>query len=162
MSGSSLMDIMNQTPYDITNNYTDSMYPQYTSVFNQQPSVSELSNNYWNSQINPTDNSALVQYTNPDFGSLRNDYMNAEINHLNNMDNILLKQENSWQNQYLKPASQALSALSSLGNLFLGYKQYGLAKQQMGLAKEKWNMTKDELNRIKGLRSKLTKQYMGA
>ena len=162
MSGSSLMDIMNQTPYDITNNYTDSMYPQYTSVFNQQPSVSELSNNYWNSQINPTDNSALVQYTNPDFGSLRNDYMNAEINHLNLLDKLVSNQQSSFANTYLKPAGQIMDIASSLGNLFLGYKQYGLAKQQMGLAKEKWNMTKDELNRIKKLRSALTKQYMGA
>ena len=90
------------------------------------------------------------------------DLMDKELG----MQNKLLDQRNKyfggWQYKYLRPAGQIMDIASSLGNLFLGYKQYGLAKQQMGLAKEKWNMTKDELNRIKNLRSALTKQYMGA
>lgn len=69
--------------------------------------------------------------------------------------------QNSWQNQYLKPVSMAIGALTSLGNVYLGYKQYGIAKEQLGLAKEKWNMTKDELNRISKLRTTLTNKYMG-
>jgi len=92
----------------------------------------------------------------------RYDSMNQNLNLQKQLFNQNSDYLNGWQHQYLEPASKIMGVASSLGNLFLGFKQYGLAKEQMGLAREKWSMTKDELNRIKGLRSKLTKQYMGA
>lgn len=71
------------------------------------------------------------------------------------------KWQNSWQNQYLKPAMYGLQGLTTLGNLWLGFKQYGLYKKQLAMAQDQWNQTKQEMNRIRTLRDKLTKQYMG-
>lgn len=68
---------------------------------------------------------------------------------------------NSWQYKYLKPASEAIGALSTLGNLYLGFQGYKLAKEQLSMAREQWATTKDELNRIKNLRTSLTNAYLG-
>ena len=70
------------------------------------------------------------------------------------------QQQNSWQNQYLKPGMELLSGLSTLGNMWLGMKQYGIAKKQLGMAEDQWNMTKNELGRIRTLRDHLTQSYM--
>jgi len=68
--------------------------------------------------------------------------------------------EPTWVNGYLKPAMYGVSALSTLGNLWLGFKNYSVAKKQLGLAEDQWNQTKQELNRIRALRTKLTNSYM--
>lgn len=69
-------------------------------------------------------------------------------------------QEPAWVNDYLKPAGYAINGLSSLGSLWLGFKNYGLAKKQLGMAQEQWNQTKQELSRINALRTKLTNSYV--
>ena len=91
----------------------------------------------------------------------QNDLLKAEANYYNTLNKSLSDYQNSWQYKYLKPASELVSTASSLGNIFLGMKQYNLAKEQLGLAREKWDLTKQELSRIKNLRNKLTTQYMG-
>ncbi len=59
-----------------------------------------------------------------------------------------------------------MKGLSGLGNLYLGFNQYGLAKDllgdQMDMAKERWAMTKDELDRLKRVRSGINRQYAGS
>jgi len=68
--------------------------------------------------------------------------------------------ETSFTNEFLKPVMQGINGIATLGNLWLGFKNYGMAKKQLGLAQQQWNQTKDELNRIKTLRTKLTNSYM--
>jgi hypothetical protein len=88
---------------------------------------------------------------------------NPSLYNLKLLDRTLTDQENwqnSWQNQYLKPAMMGIQGLTTLGNLWLGFKQYGIAKKQLGMAQEQWNMTKQELNRIRTLRDHLTQSYM--
>ena len=70
-----------------------------------------------------------------------------------------LNNQNSFTNQYLKPGLGILQGLGTLGSLWLGFKQYDVAKQQLGLAKEQWAKTKEELDRINRVRSKITKEY---
>jgi len=67
---------------------------------------------------------------------------------------------NGLVNNYLKPLNLGVSTLSTLGGLYLGFKQYGLAKEQLSMAKEQWNRTKQELDRIQNVRKKLTDSYM--
>jgi len=69
---------------------------------------------------------------------------------------------NNFMNNYLKPLNYGISTLGTLGSLWLGFKQYGLAKQQLGIAKEQWSKTKEELNRIKSVRERLTDSYMNS
>lgn len=64
-------------------------------------------------------------------------------------------------NPYISAGSKFVTGISSLGSLYLGFKQLDMAKDALSIAKEKWAMTKDELNRIKQTRDRLTKSYMG-
>jgi len=73
-----------------------------------------------------------------------------------------LNNQNSFTNQYLKPALGAMQSLGTLGSLWLGFQQYGIAKKQLGLAKEQWDKTKEELDRIKAVRQKITDSYMNS
>ena len=82
--------------------------------------------------------------------------VNAQTEFYNNQ----LTQQNSWQNQYMKPALMGVQTLASLGNLWLGFKNYKIAKKQLGLAEEQWGKTKEELNRIKSVRQRITNSYM--
>lgn len=60
---------------------------------------------------------------------------------------------------YIMPAAQAFGALSSLGNMYLGFQNLGLQKQQLGIAKEQWAMTKEEMARIAANRKAITEKY---
>ena len=97
----------------------------------------------------------MVDYNDMDVAAQLNYgiYRDNKINYLEN--------QNSWQNQYLKPFTQGIQALGSIGNLYLGFQQLGIAKQQLGMAKEQWAVTKDEMNRIRKVRENITKSYMG-
>jgi len=52
------------------------------------------------------------------------------------------------------------NTLATLGNIWMGFKNYKLAKNQLALAQDQWNTTKQELNHIRTLRDKLTKEYI--
>jgi len=82
---------------------------------------------------------------------------------LNDLDMLKggIQKKPEWVTKYLEPLNMGIQAFSTLGNLYLGFKQYDIAKQQLGMAKEQWAMTKDELNRIRATREKLTREYMG-
>ena len=61
-----------------------------------------------------------------------------------------------------------MNTLMGLGQLGLGFMNFGLQnqymdmmKEQLGMARERWDMTKDELNRIRGVRDRLNSSYMG-
>lgn len=60
----------------------------------------------------------------------------------------------------LKTAGYAINGLSSLGSLWLGFKNYGLTKKQLGIAQDQWNQTKQELSRINTIRKNLTNSYI--
>jgi len=67
----------------------------------------------------------------------------------------------NFTEQYLKPLNYGISTLGTLGSLYLGFKNYGLAKDQLSLAKDQWSKTKEELDRIKSLREKITSEWKG-
>lgn len=73
-----------------------------------------------------------------------------------------LNNQNSFVNNYLKPGLGILQGLGTLGSLWLGFKQYDVAKDQLGLAKEQWAKTKEELDRIKSVRQRITDSYMNS
>ena len=81
-------------------------------------------------------------------------------NLLSKMYENQLAEQNSFTNKYLKPLNLGISTLSTLGGLYLGFKQYGLMKKQLGIAEEQWKRTKRELDRIQNVRKKLTDSYM--
>ena len=124
--------------------------PTHSHLFN----FFEPENNNYPSVFNQQSYLANTPYS-------QNDLLKAEANYYNTLNKSLSDYQNSWQYKYLKPASELVSTASSLGNIFLGMKQYNLAKEQLGMAREKWDLTKQELSRIKNLRNKLTTQYMG-
>jgi len=72
--------------------------------------------------------------------------------------------ENTNYNFNIEPFKQlnfGINSFATLGNLFLGFKKYNLAKDQLKLAKQQWNITLDEINRIKNVRDRITKEYLG-
>jgi len=73
-----------------------------------------------------------------------------------------LNNQNSFVNNYIKPGLGILQGLGTLGSLWLGFKQYDVAKDQLGLAKEQWAKTKEELDRIKSVRQRITDSYMNS
>ncbi len=81
---------------------------------------------------------------------------------LSKMSENQYAQQNSFENKYLKPLNTGISTLGTLGSLYLGFKQYGLAKKQLGIAEEQWKRTKQELDRIQNVRKKLTDSYMNS
>jgi len=66
---------------------------------------------------------------------------------------------NSWQHQYLQPATQVIGALGTLSGMYLGFKQLGMAKEQLGMAKEQWRRAKAEADRIAKVREGIVKAY---
>jgi Lon protease-like protein len=101
-----------------------------------------------------------IYFINPEY---QKQYTLSQINKQNQQLLDLRKQgleEQQWTDKWIKTPSMIVGGLSTLGNLWLGLKQYGIAKKQLGLAKEQWNMTKQELNRIRTLRDHLTQSYM--
>jgi len=61
---------------------------------------------------------------------------------------------------YVKGFSGLASGISSLAGIWSGFQQLDLMKDQVAIAKDKWATTKEEMNRIKGVRKKLTSDYM--
>ena len=59
-----------------------------------------------------------------------------------------------------------MTGIAGLGNLALGFNQYGLAKDilgsQLGMAEEQWQYTKEELDRLRNTRDRLNSSYMGS
>lgn len=80
---------------------------------------------------------------------------------LSNLLDLQKAEQNSFYNKYMKPISSGVTSLATLGSLWLGFRNYSLAKKQLSMAREQWNMTRDELNRIRSAREKLTKSYFG-
>jgi len=72
---------------------------------------------------------------------------------------LTIDQNNSFSNQYLKPASQVMGIAGGLANMYLGFQNLKTQKEYLGMAKEQWAMTKDEMNRIRGVRDNITKAY---
>ena len=107
---------------------------------------------------NPFDVNTLGKYVTYDNALNQQIYKNMQLQNKYMQNQI--DQSNSFTNKYLKPTLQGANTVATLGNLWLGFKNYGIAKKQLGLAKEQWNQTKEELNRIKTLRTQLTNSYM--
>ena len=63
-------------------------------------------------------------------------------------------------NTYVGNFAKIATGLNSLAGMFLGFKNYQLAKKQVSLANEQWQRTKEELDRIRKVRNKLTAKYM--
>ena len=61
---------------------------------------------------------------------------------------------------YVKGFAGLASGVSSLAGIWAGFQQLNLMKDQVNIAKDKWATTKAEMNRIKGVRDKLTSDYM--
>lgn len=68
-------------------------------------------------------------------------------------------QQNSFSNQYLKPAGQIMGITGGLANMYLGFQNLKAQKEYLGLAKEQWATTKEEMDRIKGVRANITAAY---
>ncbi len=71
---------------------------------------------------------------------------------------------NSWWTQNagtISGITSGIQGLSSIGNMYLGFKQLGLMEDQVDIAKDQWSETKKELARIKGVRSTLNAEYSG-
>jgi len=92
--------------------------------------------------------------------SLGNTWLNA----LTNLGNSLLNQPKPQTNPYISYTSNfanIMTGLSSLSDVWLGFKNYQIAKKQMSLAQEQADRTRQELERIRKVRNRLTAKYMG-
>jgi len=94
---------------------------------------------------------------------LQNKFLRAGIRG-NELDN---KAKIDYQNSFMGKASPYVEGfaniaggLASLAGIYTGFKELGMAEDQLDIAKEKWAVTKDEMNRIKGVRDKITLDYM--
>jgi len=54
-----------------------------------------------------------------------------------------------------------MGGVSSLANIYLGFKALGLAKEELGIKKDQWAQAKQELNHMRATRKRLTSSYMG-
>jgi len=61
---------------------------------------------------------------------------------------------------YIGAASGIASTMGSLANIYLGFQQMGIMKEQLGMAREQWAEQKQELQHVRGVRKRLTSQYM--
>jgi len=129
---------------------TLSTYNGYNNLLNNEPIFS-----FQQQETLPTQQQSIF---NMDY-TLRN--IDGGYNTLASLQQNLLNttKEPTYINT-LKGVSLGINTLASLGSLWLGFKNYSLAKKQLGIAKEQWNQTKQELNRIKTLREHLTQEYM--
>ena len=93
-------------------------------------------------------------------GLVDQDYINAKTNYYKAVTNHLNNQDGFWHTAG-RATLGVIQGVSSLGNLYLGFQNLGLAKKQEKRAEEQWNQTKNELDRIKSVRKNLTKSYMG-
>ena len=93
-------------------------------------------------------------------GLVDQDYVNAKTNYYKAVTNHLNNQDGFWHTAG-RTTLGVIQGVSSLGNLYLGFQNLGLAKKQEKRAEEQWNQTKNELARIKSVRKNLTKSYMG-
>lgn len=107
-------------------------------------------------KLSPLDQQRAIQYqnmqTNREQLGLTKGYMDWQKERYD-------ANQNSWQNQYLKPVTQGIQGLSSLANIYLGFQQLDMMKQQLGIAKEQWATTKAEIARINQARKNITKAY---
>jgi len=86
----------------------------------------------------------------------------SQANYMDTMNkfyNTKLADMNSWQHQYLQPATQIIGALGTLSGMYLGFKQLGMAREQLGIAKEQWSRAKQEADRIAKVREGIVKAY---
>lgn len=131
-------------------------YQSYVSnpgAFNQINSSSYLGNGY-----NFTDGYNRMQF------GMSPETENAFMGMYDANQRLLDAQTNRIMNPtfaetYILPTAQALGAISSLGNMYLGFQNLGLQKQQLGIAKEQWAMTKEEMARIAANRKAITEKY---
>jgi len=123
---------------------------------------------YFGSVINTSTNQKIGNITTEpsvfNFNTINADD-NLKLSQANYMDtmsnfyNTKLADMNSWQHQYLQPATQIIGALGTLSGMYLGFKQLGMAREQLGIAKEQWNRAKQEADRIAKVREGIVKAY---
>lgn len=61
--------------------------------------------------------------------------------------------------QGFKTVGVGVQGLSSLANIYAGFKQLDLAQEELGLKKEQFKQATNELNRIKNVTSRLTASF---
>jgi hypothetical protein len=82
----------------------------------------------------------------------------AQAKFYNNMNDY----QNSFMGKaspYVKGFANIASGVSSLANIYLGLKQYKLAKEQLGITREQWAETKKEAESIRRTRRRIAQQY---
>ena len=56
---------------------------------------------------------------------------------------------------------KGMGAVSSIANVYLGFKALGLAEDELNIKKDQWAMAKQELKHMQATRKRLTASYMG-
>jgi len=64
-------------------------------------------------------------------------------------------------NKSMGSVGKIMGGVSSLANIYLGFKALGLAKEELGIKKDQWAQAKQELNHMRATRKRLTASYMG-
>jgi len=152
-----------------TNNTLATVYPGINSYENPVPNFVDPMTMNPSANYLTTDGALLSQYKgtidpyaiNNGLSNIGNDNGFTNYKLLNkSLDMQQANQEPMFVKDYLKPAGYVINGLSSLGSLWLGFKNYGLAKKQLGIAQDQWNQTKQELSRINTIRKNLTNSYV--
>ena len=72
----------------------------------------------------------------------------------------LMDQQNSAWTQGMNKFSQGVQGLSTLANVYLGFKQMGIAEDQLDMAKETHAAARKEREHVGKMRKRITASYM--
>lgn len=62
---------------------------------------------------------------------------------------------------FMGNAGKVIGGVSSLANIYLGFKQLDMAKQELGIKKDQWAMAKGELKHMQDTRKRIGQSYTG-
>ena len=93
--------------------------------------------------------------------SIQDNYMQAQTDWINSS---LADKNSFWGaggqfDTFAGNFGKVMGGVSSLANLYLGFKQLDMAEDALNIKKDQWKEAKNELNHMRGVRDRINKSY---
>ena len=148
------------TPYSNTN-YNAGYFPQQQNYYNNGTPTS-LGNITTQPQVPPLQNQGTAQVNTVNQQAQANliNEQAVDVAQARTERADYLKTPMGKADPYIKGASAVVGIGTSLASIYLGVQQLDLAKKAEKRADESWQEQKKELAHVRGVRKRLTSQYM--